>query len=67
MKEETVEEHPEIVAALNQLAGKITDDEMRAMNYQVNIEGKSPSEVAQGFLEKAGLLPVFNEKLNTKK
>ena len=40
---------------------------MRAMNYQVNIEGKSPSEVAQGFLEKAGLLPVFNEKLNTKK
>ncbi|MDU1848075.1 MAG: osmoprotectant update ABC transporter permease/substrate-binding subunit OpuFB [Niallia nealsonii] len=67
LKEETVEEHPEIVAALNQLAGKITDDEMRAMNYQVNIEGKSPSEVAQGFLEKEGLLPVFNEKLNTKK
>lgn len=56
LKAETVKEHPEIAKALNKLAGKISDDEMRAMNYQVNVEGKSAEETAKQFLKKAGLL-----------
>lgn len=56
LRQETAEEHPEIVAALNKLAGKITDDEMREMNYQVNVEGKSAKEVAREYLEREGLL-----------
>ncbi|WP_047979737.1 osmoprotectant update ABC transporter permease/substrate-binding subunit OpuFB [Ornithinibacillus contaminans] len=52
LREETVQEYPEIVDALNQLAGKITDEEMREMNYQVNVEGKSAFEVAKEFLGK---------------
>src|SRR5690606_22462987 len=41
MLRETAEKYPEVVEALNKLAGKITDAEMREMNYLVNVEGKS--------------------------
>ncbi|WP_428911781.1 osmoprotectant update ABC transporter permease/substrate-binding subunit OpuFB [Niallia sp. Krafla_26] len=56
LRKETVEKYPEIVEALNQLAGKVTDDEMRKMNYRVNVEGISPSEVAKNFLQEKGLI-----------
>lgn len=56
LKEETARKYPEIVDALNKLAGKITDDEMREMNYQVNVEGKSPFKVAEDYLKKEGLI-----------
>lgn len=55
LRQETVEKYPEIVKALNRLAGKITSDEMREMNYQVNVEGKSPKEVARQYLQSEGL------------
>lgn len=55
LREETAEKYPELVRALNKLAGKITDDEMREMNYQVNVEGKSAEEVAREYLREAGL------------
>lgn len=51
LRTETVEEYPEIVEALNKLAGRVTDDEMRKMNYEVNVEGKSPANVARDFLQ----------------
>lgn len=56
LREETAEQYPEIVEALNKLAGKISDDEMREMNYQVNVEGKSPRDVAHDYLQKEGLI-----------
>ncbi|MEO4054460.1 osmoprotectant update ABC transporter permease/substrate-binding subunit OpuFB [Solibacillus sp. CAU 1738] len=56
VRAETLEKFPEIEQVLNKLAGKITDDEMREMNYQVNVEGKNIEKVAREFLEKAGLL-----------
>ncbi|MBT2643136.1 osmoprotectant update ABC transporter permease/substrate-binding subunit OpuFB [Bacillus sp. ISL-41] len=56
MRAETAEKYPEIVKALNKLAGKITDDEMRKMNYQVNVEGESAEETARKYLREAGLL-----------
>ncbi|WP_079507484.1 osmoprotectant update ABC transporter permease/substrate-binding subunit OpuFB [Mesobacillus jeotgali] len=56
LRAETAEKYPEIADALNKLAGKITDDEMRKMNYQVNVEGKSPEETAREYLRKAGLI-----------
>ena len=55
MRKETLEEYPELEGVLNQLAGKITDDEMREMNYQVAVEGRSAAEVAQEFLEGNGM------------
>lgn len=56
LRAETAEKYPEVVKALNKLAGKITDDEMRKMNYQVNVEGKSAEETAREYLRDAGLL-----------
>jgi osmoprotectant transport system permease protein len=56
LKAKTLEEHPELAKALNKLAGKISDDEMRAMNYQVNAEGKSPEEISREYLKKEGLI-----------
>lgn len=56
LSEEKVKKYPEIEDALNKLSGKITDDEMREMNYLVNVEGLSPFEVAEDYLEKEGLI-----------
>lgn len=56
LRKETLSAYPEIGEALNQLADHITDDEMREMNYQVNVEGKLAAEVAKEYLVKIGLL-----------
>ncbi|CAM3508458.1 MULTISPECIES: ABC transporter permease/substrate-binding protein [Saccharibacillus] len=56
MLQSTLDEHPELADALNVLAGQITDDEMRKMNYAVNAEGRSAEEVAREFLTGKGLL-----------
>lgn len=56
VRAETIEKYPELEQALNKLADKITDDEMREMNYQVNVEGKNIPDVAREFLEEADLL-----------
>ncbi|CAH0344075.1 osmoprotectant update ABC transporter permease/substrate-binding subunit OpuFB [Bacillus sp. CECT 9360] len=56
LRKETLDKYPEIEEALNKLAGKITDDQMREMNYQVNVEGKKAVEVAKEFLDTEGLL-----------
>ncbi|NRG46491.1 ABC transporter permease/substrate-binding protein [Bacillus sp. CRN 9] len=56
LTQETIDKYPEIVEPLNKLSGKINDDEMRQMNYEVNVEGRNPAEVAREYLEKEGLL-----------
>ncbi|WP_110112186.1 ABC transporter permease/substrate-binding protein [Bacillus sp. CGMCC 1.16541] len=56
LRKETVEKYPEVESALNKLAGQITDDEMREMNYQVNVEGRMAADVAKEYLTAKGLL-----------
>ncbi|MEH7463404.1 ABC transporter permease/substrate-binding protein [Bacillus thuringiensis] len=56
LREETLKKYPEIEKTLNKLAGKITDEEMRKMNYEVNVEGEKAEKVAREFLQKEGLL-----------
>ena len=56
MLEETAEGYPEVVRALNVLSGKITDEEMREMNYRVNVDGVDAEEVARGYLESENLI-----------
>ncbi len=50
------EEHPEIVKALDKLTNQITEDEMAAMNYEVQVEKKAPKTVANEYLRKNQLL-----------
>ena len=40
-KEKFLKEHPEIKKPLNQLAGKITDEQMQEMNYKVTVKKKT--------------------------
>ena len=55
-KESYLEEHPEIKAPLNKLAGKISDEEMQQMNYDVTVKKEDPYEVAKAYLEKNNLI-----------
>lgn len=56
LRKETADQYPQLVEVLNQLAGQITDDEMRQMNYDVNVDGANPEQLATTYLKKAGLL-----------
>ncbi|WP_161978531.1 ABC transporter permease/substrate-binding protein [Streptococcus sp. S784/96/1] len=50
LSQKLLNKHPELEKMLNQLAGKITAEEMSAMNYQVDVEGKSAKDVAHDYL-----------------
>ncbi len=48
--------HPEINKVLQSLFGTIDDATMQRLNYEVDIEKKSPAQVAREFLMQKGLL-----------
>jgi osmoprotectant transport system substrate-binding protein len=54
---ETMKEHPEAALALAQLGGKISDQEMRQLNYAVDGQRRDVKDVAREFLQQKGLLP----------
>lgn len=56
LREETLEEYPELKDILNQLGGQISDDQMRQMNYEVNVNGQRPDKIARDYLKEAGIL-----------
>ncbi|MCZ6904276.1 MAG: ABC transporter substrate-binding protein [Acidobacteria bacterium] len=51
VRKETLARYPEIAPALAELAGTITTDEMRRMNYQVDVEHQDAAQVAKEFLD----------------
>jgi len=50
VREETLAEHPEVKQALDELAGKISDAEMRQLNYAVDGEKRDVKDVVREFL-----------------
>lgn len=56
IKEETLQEYPELRKVLNSLAGKLSDRKMRELNYKVDSLKQSPEKVAKEFLQKEGLI-----------
>ena len=56
IKKETLNAHPDLEKAINKLAGKLTDEKMRELNYKVDSLKQSPAKVAKEFLEKEGLI-----------
>ncbi|MFD2925678.1 ABC transporter permease/substrate-binding protein [Halobacillus naozhouensis] len=56
MRQETLDKYPQLDEVLNQLAGKITGDQMRQMNYEVSFEDREPEQVAREYLISEGLL-----------
>ncbi len=51
----TLDQHPEVGAALGALAGKISEEEMRRMNYAVDGDHRDPAEVVREFRNAKGL------------
>jgi glycine betaine/choline ABC-type transport system substrate-binding protein len=49
VRQATLEKHPEVGVALGQLTGKISEIEMRRMNYAVDGEHRDPADVAKEF------------------
>jgi len=50
IREQTLAEHPEVKQALDELAGKISDAEMRQLNYAVDGQKRDVKEVVREFL-----------------
>ena len=57
VRADVLQRHPEIGKVLNRLHGRIDDDTMRRLNFQVARERKSEAAVAREFLKKQRLLP----------
>ena len=57
VRQQTLHEHPEVAQALAALGGKISDDDMRKMNYALDGQHRDAKEVAREFLSSKGLIP----------
>lgn len=55
VRDQTLERHPEVRAAIEALAGKISDAQMQKMNYEVVGQHRDISQVAREFLRASGL------------
>lgn len=55
VRDEALKRWPQIQLALNALAGKISADDMRAMNEAVDGQHRDPAEVVREFRQKKGL------------
>ena len=57
IRQQMLARHPEVKQALDDLAGKISDDDMRQLNYAVDGQHRDVKEVVQEFLTRKGLRP----------
>jgi osmoprotectant transport system substrate-binding protein len=53
---ETLRRHPEVGQAIDELAGKISDEEMRRLNYAVDGQHRDAKDVVHEFLKGKGLV-----------
>lgn len=56
VREDVLEQYPELEGILNQLAGKIPTEQMAELTYQVDVAGRGVDDVAREFLVSRGLL-----------
>lgn len=56
VRQDTLERHPALREVLNDLAGQISEEEMRRMNYAVDSERRDVKKVVREFLASKGLL-----------
>src|SRR6266496_2181087 len=56
LREQTIQQRPEVAHVLAELAGKISDEEMQRLNYAVDGEHRDAADVAREFLRSKGLV-----------
>ena len=57
VRQQTEQQHPEVSQAIAGLGGKISDQEMRQLNYALDGQHRDAKEVAHEFLRSKGLIP----------
>lgn len=55
IRQQTIDQYPQVRSALQQLSGLISDQQMRELNYEVDGEKKDLKEVVRSFLRSKGL------------
>lgn len=56
VRQQTLQRHPAVAQALNDLANKITDQEMQKLNYALDGQHRDVKDVAHEFLRSKGLI-----------
>ena len=56
VRKEVLDKNPKLADALNAVAAKLNDDNMAKLNASVDVDKKTPEEVAEGFLKANGLM-----------
>jgi osmoprotectant transport system substrate-binding protein len=57
IRQQTMQLHPDVARALADLGGKISDEEMRKMNYAVDARHRDTQDVVREFLKSKNLAP----------
>jgi osmoprotectant transport system substrate-binding protein len=57
IRQQTLQQHPEVAQAISELGGQISDDEMRKLNYALDGQRRDVTDVAREFLKSKGLAP----------
>ena len=65
IRRQTLQQHPEVGAALAELANKITDQDMQQLNYAVDGQHRDIKEVVHQFLGSKGVLTVNPAQAST--
>jgi|SRR5215469_4105788 len=64
VRQQTLQQHPEVGQALSDLAGKITDQDMQQLNYAVDGQHRDSKQVVREFLQRKGL-PVVTPQVRS--
>ena len=56
VRKEILDKNPKLADALNAVAAKLNDDNMAKLNASVDVDKKTPEEVADAFLKANGLM-----------
>ncbi len=57
IRQQTLQQHPEVAQAIAQLGNKISDEEMQKLNYALDGQHRDAQDVAREFLKSKGLIP----------
>jgi osmoprotectant transport system substrate-binding protein len=55
MRQEMLNKHPEVKQILDELTGKITEEDMRQLNYAIDGQHRNVTEIVREFLQKKNL------------
>jgi glycine betaine/choline ABC-type transport system substrate-binding protein len=56
IRQQTLQQHPEVGEAIAELGGKISDQEMQKLNYALDGQRRDAKDVARDFLRSKGLV-----------